>query len=121
MLEVGRQCQSVLPKHVAVHMLAERSFDNSWLNLLDPEGFPCGYLRGLQVGVDDELLLDFAVDVPEAIKAVDDGHIKALWIMATNPVDSMPDADQVRGRSRRARSSWFQTLRPRPTRCALRV
>ena len=24
-----------------------------------------------------------------------DGRIKALWIMATNPVDSMPDADAV--------------------------
>ncbi|MBZ9995629.1 nitrate reductase [Mesorhizobium sp. BH1-1-4] len=27
--------------------------------------------------------------------AVADGRIKALWIMATNPVDSMPDADAV--------------------------
>ncbi|RVC22148.1 nitrate reductase, partial [Mesorhizobium sp. M7A.F.Ca.AU.002.02.1.1] len=31
----------------------------------------------------------------EMFKAVADGHIKALWIMATNPVDSMPDADAV--------------------------
>ena len=36
------------------------------------------------------------------LKAVDlfqgvaDGRIKAIWIMATNPVDSMPDADAVR-------------------------
>ena len=29
-------------------------------------------------------------------KAVGDGRIKALWIMATNPVDSLPDADMVR-------------------------
>jgi assimilatory nitrate reductase catalytic subunit len=29
-------------------------------------------------------------------KAVADGRIKALWIMATNPVVSMPDADRVR-------------------------
>jgi assimilatory nitrate reductase catalytic subunit len=28
--------------------------------------------------------------------AVGDGRIKALWIMATNPVDSMPQADAVR-------------------------
>ena len=34
-----------------------------------------------------------AVDL---FKAVGDGRIKALWIMATNPVDSLPDADRVR-------------------------
>lgn len=34
-----------------------------------------------------------AVDM---FKAVADGRIKALWIMATNPVVSMPDADFVR-------------------------
>jgi assimilatory nitrate reductase catalytic subunit len=34
-----------------------------------------------------------AVDM---MRAVSDGRIKALWIMATNPVDSMPDADAVR-------------------------
>jgi len=28
-------------------------------------------------------------------RAVADGRIKAIWIMATNPVDSMPDADKV--------------------------
>ena len=33
-----------------------------------------------------------AVDM---FKTVADGRIKALWIMATNPVDSMPDADAV--------------------------
>ncbi|WP_353642343.1 molybdopterin-dependent oxidoreductase [Mesorhizobium sp. WSM2239] len=33
-----------------------------------------------------------AVDM---FRAVADGRIKALWIMATNPVDSMPDADVV--------------------------
>ena len=33
-----------------------------------------------------------AVDL---FKAVGDGRIKALWIMATNPVDSMPDAGAV--------------------------
>jgi assimilatory nitrate reductase catalytic subunit len=34
-----------------------------------------------------------AVDM---FKAAADGRIKALWIMATNPVDSLPDADAVR-------------------------
>lgn len=34
-----------------------------------------------------------AVDL---FKAVGDGRIKALWIMATNPVDSIPEADSVR-------------------------
>jgi len=34
-----------------------------------------------------------AVDM---FRAVGDGHIKALWIMATNPVVSMPDADAVK-------------------------
>ncbi|MBD0415378.1 nitrate reductase [Oryzicola mucosus] len=33
-----------------------------------------------------------AVDL---FRAVGDGRIKALWIMATNPVDSMPEADAV--------------------------
>jgi assimilatory nitrate reductase catalytic subunit len=33
-----------------------------------------------------------AVDL---FKAVGDGRIKALWIMATNPADSMPEADRV--------------------------
>jgi assimilatory nitrate reductase catalytic subunit len=34
-----------------------------------------------------------AVDLFDAVA---DGRIKALWIMATNPVDSMPEADKVR-------------------------
>jgi len=34
-----------------------------------------------------------AVDL---FRAVDDGRIKAIWIMATNPVDSLPDADAVK-------------------------
>ncbi len=34
-----------------------------------------------------------AVDM---FRAAGDGRIKALWIMATNPVDSMPEADEVR-------------------------
>jgi assimilatory nitrate reductase catalytic subunit len=32
----------------------------------------------------------------EMFRAVGDGRIKAIWIMATNPVDSMPDSDTVR-------------------------
>ena len=34
-----------------------------------------------------------AVDL---FRAVEEGKVKAVWIMATNPVVSMPDADQVR-------------------------
>ena len=34
-----------------------------------------------------------AVDL---FRAVEDGRIKALWIMGTNPADSMPEADRVR-------------------------
>ncbi|WP_294538330.1 nitrate reductase [uncultured Rhodoblastus sp.] len=33
----------------------------------------------------------------ELFQAIDDGRVKAVWIVATNPVDSMPDADFVRG------------------------
>ncbi|NGY03402.1 nitrate reductase [Solimonas terrae] len=39
-----------------------------------------------------------AVDLFEAVH---DGRIKALWIMATNPVVSLPDADRVREALRR--------------------
>jgi assimilatory nitrate reductase catalytic subunit len=34
-----------------------------------------------------------AVDM---FRAVADGRIKAIWIMATNPVDSLPDADSIK-------------------------
>jgi assimilatory nitrate reductase catalytic subunit len=34
-----------------------------------------------------------AVDL---FKAISDGRVKAVWIMGTNPVDSLPDADMVR-------------------------
>ena len=34
-----------------------------------------------------------AVDLFRAVEA---GKIKAIWIMATNPVVSLPDADQVK-------------------------
>lgn len=34
-----------------------------------------------------------AVELFEAVKG---GEVKAIWIMATNPVDSLPDADMVR-------------------------
>lgn len=33
----------------------------------------------------------------ELFEAIDSGRIKALWIMGTNPADSMPDAGFVRG------------------------
>ncbi|MDX1805143.1 MAG: molybdopterin-dependent oxidoreductase, partial [Alcanivorax sp.] len=32
----------------------------------------------------------------ELFKAVASGQVKAVWIMATNPVDSLPEADRVR-------------------------
>ena len=48
-----------------------------------------------------------AVDM---FRAVADGRIKALWIMATNPVVSMPEAEQRRGGDPRiARSSSSPT------------
>ena len=39
-----------------------------------------------------------AVDLFEAIGC---GEVKAVWIMATNPVVSLPDADRVRAALRR--------------------
>ena len=47
-------------------------------------------LRGYGPAVDH---LTLAVDL---FRAVADGRIKALWIMATNPVASLPNADSVR-------------------------
>jgi assimilatory nitrate reductase catalytic subunit len=32
----------------------------------------------------------------ELFQAIDEGRVKAVWIIATNPVDSLPDADFVR-------------------------
>ncbi|HEY5717118.1 MAG TPA: molybdopterin-dependent oxidoreductase, partial [Motiliproteus sp.] len=32
----------------------------------------------------------------ELFRAIEAGHVKGVWIMATNPVDSLPDADRVR-------------------------
>jgi assimilatory nitrate reductase catalytic subunit len=32
----------------------------------------------------------------DLFRAVEDGRVKALWIMGTNPADSMPEADRVR-------------------------
>jgi assimilatory nitrate reductase catalytic subunit len=32
----------------------------------------------------------------ELFEAIDSGHIRAVWIMATNPVVSLPDADRVK-------------------------
>ncbi len=80
MLEVCRQRQPMLPKDIAVQMLAERSLDHSRLNLFDPEGLPCRDFSGLHVGVHDELLLGFAVGVPEAVKALV-GHAHKLGML----------------------------------------
>ena len=55
---------------------------------------------------------------PKAVEMFDrihDGRIKAVWIMATNPVVSLPDADKVRAAlaalrtRRRLRLSWRNT------------
>ncbi|ESY64108.1 hypothetical protein X743_31895 [Mesorhizobium sp. LNHC252B00] len=59
--EVRRQRQPMLPKHIAVQVLAERSHNNISLNLLDPEGLPRSPFLGRDIGVNDELLLRFAV------------------------------------------------------------
>ncbi len=32
----------------------------------------------------------------ELFKAIEDGTVKAVWIMATNPVDSLPEADRIK-------------------------
>ena len=40
-----------------------------------------------------------AVDL---FNAIEDGRVKAVWIIGTNPVVSLPDADRVR----RALSRW---------------
>jgi len=32
----------------------------------------------------------------ELFRAIEEGRVKGVWIMATNPVDSLPDADRVR-------------------------
>ncbi len=37
----------------------------------------------------------------ELFEAIDDGKVKAVWIMATNPVVSLPDADKVKAALRR--------------------
>ncbi len=37
-----------------------------------------------------------ALKAVDLFRAVEDGRVKALWIMGTNPADSMPEADRVR-------------------------
>ena len=46
----------------------------------------------------------------ELFEAVRDGRVKAVWIMATNPADSLPRADRgARGAARPAPSSSSRT------------
>ncbi len=45
----------------------------------------------------DQLCQQPGMKAVDLFDAVADGRIKAIWIMATNPVVSMPDADRVRG------------------------
>ncbi|MER9921729.1 hypothetical protein NKJ84_02085 [Mesorhizobium sp. M0048] len=80
MLKVRLQRQPMLPKHIALQVLAERSHHHIHLNGLDPEGFPGRYLSSLHEGVHDELLLGFAVGVPEAVKALV-GHANKLGML----------------------------------------
>jgi len=44
----------------------------------------------------DRLAEHTGLKAVDLFRAVRDGRIKALWIMATNPVDSLPEADLVR-------------------------
>ncbi len=44
----------------------------------------------------DRLPVSAGLKAVDLFRAVAEGRIKALWIVATNPVDSMPDADLVR-------------------------
>ena len=53
-----------------------------------------------------------AVDLFEAMHR---GQIKAVWIMATNPVVSLPDADRVREALRRCELVVSPTASPTPT------
>lgn len=80
MLKIRRQRQPMLPKHVAVQMLAERSLDHSRLHRVDAVGFAGEDFAGLHVGVHDELLLGLAVRVPEAVKALV-GHAHKLGML----------------------------------------
>ncbi|TPN32523.1 hypothetical protein [Mesorhizobium sp. B1-1-6] len=80
MLEVGLKAQPMLPQHIPIEVLTERSLDHSRLNLLDPEGFTHRYLSGLHIGVQDELLLGFTVGLPEAVKALV-GHTDELGML----------------------------------------
>lgn len=70
----------MLPKHVALQMLLECNDDHSRFNLLDPKGFPSRDFSSLHEGVNNELLLGFAVSVPEAVKALV-GHAHKLGML----------------------------------------
>ncbi|MET0015134.1 MAG: molybdopterin-dependent oxidoreductase [Sedimenticola sp.] len=43
-----------------------------------------------------DLCTEAGLKAVDLFRAVEDGSVKAVWIMATNPVVSMPDADRVR-------------------------
>ncbi|PCK07375.1 MAG: nitrate reductase [Alteromonadaceae bacterium] len=44
----------------------------------------------------DKVAAQAGLTAVELFNAIDDGRIKAVWIMATNPVVSLPDADKVK-------------------------
>ncbi len=69
-LKIRLQRQPMLLKHVALQMLRERSDDHSRLDILNPEGFPGRNFSGLHEGINDELLLRFAMGVAEPVQAL---------------------------------------------------
>lgn len=44
----------------------------------------------------DTLATENGLTAVDLFNAVESGQVKAVWIMATNPVDSLPEADRVR-------------------------
>ena len=55
----------------------------------------------------------------ELVEALEDGRVKAVWIVATNPVVSQPDAERFAAALRRAElvdRARTPTTRPRPAR-----
>lgn len=80
MLEVGVKGQPMLPKHVSLQMLLECNHDHSRLHRVDAVGFAGEDFSSLHEGVNNELLLGFAVSVPEAVKALV-GHAHKLGML----------------------------------------
>lgn len=80
MLQIGLNGQPVLPKDIAVQMLAESSNNHIRLNLFDAECLAGWYLAGLHIGVEDELLLLIGMGVAESVEALV-GHANKLGML----------------------------------------